>query len=223
MNKLLTGGLLFLLVSGSFVSGSLFGPFGPFGAAGQLPGALPPGFGGGVGGYPGVGGLPLYPGRPGVGQLPMFPAPGLFPSVPYLPVGVPPTPVAGPLAFGRMAMALSPVAPTPMVPAAATGNLRNVATNADVLGRLAVADLPEDLQQRAKDLQAASDQGFDACEQMLATPGAYWQYKRCNALQLRTVLTAAKALEQEATARATAAAAAAAEQPQPAESAPATV
>lgn len=218
MHKLLTGGLLFLLVSGSFVSGSLFGPFGPFAPAGQLPGAVAPGYGGGVGGYPGVGGLPLYPGRPGVGQLPMYP-PGLFPAVPYLPAAVPNTPVAGPYTMGRMALA-----PAPLAPAAATGNLRNVATNADVLGRLAVADLPEDLQQRAQDLQAASDQGFDACEQMLATPGAYWQYKRCNALQLRTVLTAAKALEQEATARATAAAAAAAAaEAQPAESASATV
>ncbi|XP_035917932.1 uncharacterized protein LOC118515611 [Anopheles stephensi] len=216
MNKLLTGGLLFLLVSGSFVSGSLFGPFGPFGGAGQFPGAFPPGFGGGVGGYPGVGGLPMFPGRPGPAQLPMFP-PGLFPAVPYLPAAVPAPPT--PVAFGRMA-----VAPAPLAPAAATGNLRDVATNADVLGRLAVADLPEDLQQRAKDLQTVSEQGFDACEQLLATPGAYWQYKRCNALQLRTVLTAAKALEQEATARATAAAAAAAaaEESQTAVSGPAT-
>ncbi|XP_053667466.1 uncharacterized protein LOC128717814 [Anopheles marshallii] len=200
MTKLLTGAVLVLLVAGSFVSGSLFGPFGPFAPAGQLPGALPPGFGGG---YPGA--LPMYPGRPGVGQLPLFP-PGLYPPVAYLPGAVPPTPVA-PAVYGRAL-----VAPSTVAPAAATGNLRGVATNADVLGRLAVADLPEDLQQRAQDLQTASDQGFDACEQMLTTTGSYWQYKRCNALQLRTVLTAAKALEQEATARATAAATATADQ-----------
>lgn len=204
MSKLLTGGVLLLLVAGSFVSGSLFGPFGPFGQAGQLPGAMPPGFGGGaVGGYPGA--LPMYPGRPGVGQLPMFP-PGLFPPVAYLPGAMPQAPT--PVVFGRTAMA-----PTTLAPAAATGNLRNVATNADVLGRLAVAELPEDLQQRAQDLQTASEQGFDACEQMLTTTGSYWQYKRCNALQLRTVLTAAKVLEQEATARATAAAATATGEP----------
>ncbi|XP_052900888.1 uncharacterized protein LOC128307190 [Anopheles moucheti] len=214
MTKLLTGGVLVLLVAGSFVSGSLFGPFGPFAPAGQLPGALAPGFGGAVGGYPGA--LPMYPGRPGVGQLPLFP-PGLYPPVAYLPGAVPPTPVA-PAVFGRAL-----VGPSTVAPAAATGNLRNVATNADVLGRLAVADLPEDLQQRAQDLQTASDQGFDACEQLLTTTGgSYWQYKRCNALQLRTVLTAAKALEQEATARATAAAAAASAD-QTAEAAPATV
>uniref|UniRef100_A0A182MJE3 Secreted protein n=1 Tax=Anopheles culicifacies TaxID=139723 RepID=A0A182MJE3_9DIPT len=215
MNKLLTGGLLLLCVAGSYVSGSLFGPFGPFAPAGQLPGALPPGYGGGgVGGYPSA--LPMYPGRPSVGQLPAFPT-GLYPPVAYLPAALPPTPAA-PFVFGRAAMA-----PPTLAPAAATGNLRTVATNADVLGRLAVADLPEDLQQRAQDLQTASDQGFDACEQMLTTTGSYWQYKRCNALQLRTVLTAAKALEQEATARATAAAAVPAAAEQPAGSAPATV
>uniref|UniRef100_A0A182W4E5 Secreted protein n=1 Tax=Anopheles minimus TaxID=112268 RepID=A0A182W4E5_9DIPT len=207
MNKLLTGGVLLLLVAGSYVSGSLFGPFGPFAPAGQLPGALP-GYGGAGAGYPGA--LPMFPGRPGVGQLPVFPS-GLYPPVAYLPAALPPTPLAP---FGRAAMA-----PPTLAPAAATGNLRTVATNADVLGRLAVADLPEDLQQRAQDLQTASEQGFDACEQMLTTTGSYWQYKRCNALQLRTVLTAAKALEQEATARATAAPVAAPE----AEVAPATV
>ncbi|XP_040174081.1 uncharacterized protein LOC120906450 [Anopheles arabiensis] len=200
MNKLLTGGLLFLLVAGSLVSGSMFGPFGPFGPAAQLPGAVG-GYPGAVGGYPGaVGGLPMYPGRPGVGQLPMYPP--LYPAAPMLP----PTP-AMPYAYGRAMPAMMPVAPPP------AANLRTVASNTDVLGRLAVADLPEDLQQRAQDMQAASEQGFDACEQMLTTTGSYWQYKRCNALQLRTVLTAAKALEQEATARSAAAAAAAAATP----------
>uniref|UniRef100_A0A182K6R8 Uncharacterized protein n=1 Tax=Anopheles christyi TaxID=43041 RepID=A0A182K6R8_9DIPT len=195
MNKLLTGGLLVLLVASSLVSGSMFGPFGPFGPGAQLPGAVG-GFPGAVGGYPGVGGMPMYPGRPGVGQLPVFPP--LYPASPFLP----PTPVL-PYAYGRTVLT-----PTTMTPAAPT-NLRTVASNADVLGRLAVADLPEDLQQRAQDLQAASEQGFDACEQMLTTTGSFWQYKRCNALQLRTVLTAAKALEQEATARTAAAPAAA--------------
>uniref|UniRef100_A0A182MZM8 Uncharacterized protein n=1 Tax=Anopheles dirus TaxID=7168 RepID=A0A182MZM8_9DIPT len=198
MNKLLTGGLLLLLcVSGRLVSGSLFGPFGPFGAAAGLPGALPPGYGG-VGGVGGAGGYPgaFFPARPGVGQLPLYP-----PAVPFLPPAAPA--FAGP--FGR---ALVPAA-TPL-PAAATGNLRAVASSSDVVGRLGVAELPADLQQRAQDLQLASEQGFDACEQMLTTTGSYWQYKRCNALQLRTTMNAAKALEQEATARATAAAAAAA-------------
>uniref|UniRef100_A0A182P1N0 Uncharacterized protein n=1 Tax=Anopheles epiroticus TaxID=199890 RepID=A0A182P1N0_9DIPT len=206
MNKLLASGLLVLFVAASFASGSMFGPFGPFGPGAQLPGAVG-GFPGAVGGFPGaaggfpgaVGGLPMFPGRPGVGQLPVFP-PSLYPPMPFLP----PAPVV-PYTYGRAALAPTPMAPAP----APVANLRTVASNADVLGRLAVADLPEDLQQRAQDLQAAGEKGFDACEQMLTTSGSFWQYKRCTALQLRTVLTAAKALEQEATARTAAAAAAA--------------
>ncbi|XP_053678302.1 uncharacterized protein LOC128728692 [Anopheles nili] len=195
MNKLLAGGL-FLALAGPLVSGSLFSPFGPFGPAAQLPAY---GAGAGAGAFPGAAaGLPFFPARPGVGQLPAYPP--FYPPSAYLPAGVAP---AFPPTMGRT---LPLATPAPVLPAAATGNLRAVATNADVLGRLAVADLPEDLQQRAQELQLASDQGFDACEQLLQTPGAYWQYKRCNAFQLRTVLTAAKALEQEATARTTAAA-----------------
>ncbi|XP_058063608.1 uncharacterized protein LOC131213560 [Anopheles bellator] len=191
MNKLLVGSVVVvgLLVATLLqpASGSLYGPFGPFAGAQFGPpglGAFGPGYGGAAAG------LPLYPsvvGRPGA------------------PVYQPFLPVASPL-LGR---SLAPAAAAPL-PAAATGNLRTVVSGSDVLERLAVADLPEDLQQRAQELQLASEQGFDACEELLATPGAYWQYKRCQAFQLRNALTAAKALEQEATARAAAAAAAAA-------------
>uniref|UniRef100_A0A182JHL0 Uncharacterized protein n=1 Tax=Anopheles atroparvus TaxID=41427 RepID=A0A182JHL0_ANOAO len=185
MNKLIVGSL-FLLCAGSVASASLFGPFGPFGQP-----ALP-GYGGAAG---------LFPGRPAFGQLPFYPA------NPYLPVGAATLP-ALPAGLGRALPGVAPAPAVPVLPAAATGSLRSVAGNSDVLGRLALADLPEDLQQRAEELQLASQAGFDACEELLQVPGAFWQYKRCNAAQLRNVLTAAKALEQEATARATAAAAA---------------
>ncbi|XP_052859894.1 uncharacterized protein LOC128267142 [Anopheles cruzii] len=188
MNKLLVASVVvvgLMVATLQPASGSLYGPFGPF--AGAQFG--PPGLGA-FG--PGAAGLPLYPssavGRPGA------------------PVYQPFLPVASPL----LSRSLAPAAPLPVLPAAATGNLRAVVSGSDVLERLAVADLPEDLQQRAQELQLASEQGFDACEELLATPGAYWQYKRCQAFQLRNALTAAKALEQEATARAAAAAAAAA-------------
>uniref|UniRef100_A0A182W4E6 Uncharacterized protein n=1 Tax=Anopheles minimus TaxID=112268 RepID=A0A182W4E6_9DIPT len=144
MSKLVVGGILLLLVAGSFVSGS-------FGQAGQLP----PGYG---------------------------PSVGLFPAVSYLLGAVSPTLVA-------------------LTPATAAGNPPTVVTNAYVFGPLTVDDLPEDLQQRAKDLLTTIEQGFDACKKMLTTTGSYWQYMSCYALQLRTALNAAKALKQEAAAR----------------------
>lgn len=189
MSKLIVGSLL-LLVAGRVASGSLFGLFGPFG-----PPALP---GSGATTYPGAG----FAGRPVVGQLPAFSQlrpPGSF--LPLFGAGS----VAAPV-FTRTAEEESPVAAAAL-PAAAGGSLRTVVSNSDVVGRLLVADLPEDLQQRAQELQLASEQGFNACEELLQVPGAYWQYKRCNAVQLRGVLTAAKALEQEATVRAAAVAA----------------
>ncbi|XP_058127617.1 ESX-1 secretion-associated protein EspK-like [Anopheles ziemanni] len=199
MNKLIVGSL-FLLFAGHLAAASMFGPFGPF--------AQP------AGGAAGGAAFPGFPARPGVGQLPFFP-PQLpffppqqpfFPASPFTPAVVP---VVGPVVAPALGRAL-PAPVTPTLPPTAGGNLRTVVSASDVVGRLAVADLPEDLQQRAQELQAASEAGFDACEELLQLPGAFWQYKRCNAFQLRNVLTAAKALEQEATARAAAAAAAAA-------------
>lgn len=200
MNKLIVGSF-FLLFAGHLASASMFGPFGPF--------AQP------AGGAAGAGLFPGFPARPPVSQLPFFPPqlPFFPPQLPFFPAS-PYAPAVGPAAAPAPVPALGRALPAPpTLPPAAGGSLRTVVTGSDVLERLAVADLPEDLQQRAQELQAASEAGFDACEELLQLPGAFWQYKRCNAFQLRNVLTAAKALEQEATARAAAAAVAATEAP----------
>uniref|UniRef100_A0A182MU61 Uncharacterized protein n=1 Tax=Anopheles culicifacies TaxID=139723 RepID=A0A182MU61_9DIPT len=147
MSKFLAGGLLFLVVVGSFVSGS-------FGPAGQFSEISSPGYG------------------PGAGQLPVFPAEQF------------------PLVSSYLRGAVSP-ALVPQTPGPATRTLHN----AYVFGSLPL-DLSEEMQQRVKELQTTIQQGFDTCKEMLTTAGCYWQYVRCNALQLRTAVTAALALQQ---------------------------
>ncbi|KXJ72143.1 hypothetical protein RP20_CCG018685 [Aedes albopictus] len=140
-------------------------------------------------------------GQPAAPQQPGWPS--FYPSFPSFgpPANLPAFgPPAGVFPFAR---ALPGAAPGGAV-APAVGKFRPKPSG--VLERLAVANLPADLQARYVDLLVALEQGNTACDE--AYPGAVGPmsglHRRCVALQKAETERAAMALEQEATARAAA-------------------
>ncbi|EAT45839.1 AAEL002889-PA [Aedes aegypti] len=170
-----------LLVLG-VAQGSLFGPFGPFGPFGQPAAPQQPG-------WPSV-----YPSFPAFGppaNLPAFGPPMNLPAF---------GPPVGLFPFSRALPGAAPAVGS----AASTGKFR--AKPSGVLERLAVANLPEDLQARYDDLLVALEQGNAACDE--AYPGAVGPFsglhRRCVVLQKAETERAAMALEKEASDRAAA-------------------
>jgi hypothetical protein len=68
-----------------------------------------------------------------------------------------------------------------------------------VADRIEMANLPVELQDSADQVLLDAAKGFETCDEAYQTSMIYWQYKVCNAMQLRKATMAVKALEKQAT------------------------